>query len=56
MSQSVKRWTLDCSSRFDLSVVSSSSALGSMLGVESTFKNKKRERDREKDNRTFKRD
>ena len=36
MAQSVKRLTLDLSSRLDLRVVSSSPALGSALGVKST--------------------
>ena len=38
MAQSVKCLTLDFSSGLDLRVMSSSPALGSMLGMEPTFK------------------
>ena len=40
MAQSVKRLTLDLHPDLDLSVVSSSPMLGSMLGVEPTLKKK----------------
>ena len=41
MAQSVKHPTLDLSSGLDLRVVSSSPALGSMMGVKPTFKKRK---------------
>ena len=41
VAQSVKHLTLDLSSGLDLRVLSSSPTLGSMLGVEPTFKKKK---------------
>jgi len=44
VAQSVEHLTLDLRSGLDLKVLSSSPALGSMLGVRSTQKNKKKKK------------